>query len=69
MENSLTVFAVSLFVVTALSTYVSGKAFSDGSMESLKADTIQLAEPTNEPCIYKGRYFTVDLRSIAAQFQ
>ena len=69
MENSLTAFAVSLFIVATLFTGVSGKAFDDGSQEPLKADTMQLAGSTNNPCVYEGRYFTVDLRSIAAQFK
>ena len=48
MENSLTAFAVSLFIVASYNVYtgVSGKAFSDGSKEPSKTDTIQLAEST-----------------------
>ena len=69
MEILSTVIAASLFIIAVLYTNVSGRAFNDGSQKTLKADTMQLAEPTNDPCVYKGRYLTVDLRSIAAQFK
>ena len=69
MENSLAVFAVSLFIFAVLSTGVSGKAFDDGNQEPLKADTIQLAGSTNEPCVYKEKFLRVDLRSVAAKFK
>ena len=70
MKNLLAFFGVSLFVVTTLFIGVSGKALSiDGSQEPLKTDKIQLAKPTNDPCVYKGRLLTVDIRSIAAKFK
>ena len=65
MENSRVVFAVGLFIVAMLSTGTSWNALNK---EVIKADTL-LAGHTREPCVYRGRYLTVDLRKIAAQFK
>ena len=68
MEKSRVAFAVSLFIVGMLSVGVSGLALNEGNQEVIKADTL-LAGHTREPCVYRGRYLTVDLRKIAAQFK
>ena len=66
MVTSRVVFVVGLFVVAMLSAGAFGKALNE--QEVIKADTL-LAGKTREPCVYKGKYLTVDLRKIAAQFK